>query len=166
MVCSVRQHPLSAGSGRKRYNTLDFAQQNRVPTGHFHPYWKPRIKGICHPFEIPAVLKSVYTNQKTVFAPTHPKTKNPHSRSDRKERLWGLLMPRSARHSCLHYWESVIYRKFTVNLPASSSVNGRPKEKAATVAALSRCFSFNSDRCSLSQHKICSVLSGSISSIF
>jgi len=34
-----------------------------VPTGCFHPYWKPGIKGICHPFEIPAVLKSVYTNQ-------------------------------------------------------------------------------------------------------
>ena len=26
IVCSVRQHPLSAGSGRKRYNTLDFTQ--------------------------------------------------------------------------------------------------------------------------------------------
>jgi hypothetical protein len=25
-----------------------------VPTGRFHPYWKPRIKGIFHPFEIPA----------------------------------------------------------------------------------------------------------------
>ena len=64
MVCSVRQHPLSGNSGRKRYNTLDFARQNRVPTGRFHPYWKPRIQGICHPFEIPAVLKSVYTNRK------------------------------------------------------------------------------------------------------
>ena len=35
-----------------------------MPTGCFHPYWKPRIKGICHPFEIPAVLKPVYTNRK------------------------------------------------------------------------------------------------------
>ena len=54
MACSVRQHPLSGNSGRKRYNTLDFARQNRVPTGCFLPYWKPGIKGICYPFEIPA----------------------------------------------------------------------------------------------------------------
>ena len=63
MVCSARKHPLSSVSGRRRYNTLDFALQNRVPTGCFHPYWKPRIKGSAHPFEIPAVLKSVYTNR-------------------------------------------------------------------------------------------------------
>ena len=97
MVYSVRQHPLSGNSGRKRYNTLDFPQENRVPTGRFHPYWKPRIKGICHPFEIPAVLKSVYTNLKTVFASTHPKTqKSPQSILQQgEERLWGFSMPHS-----------------------------------------------------------------------
>jgi len=97
MVCSVRQHPLSGTSGRKRYNTLDFARQNRVPTERFHPYWKPRIKGTCHPFEIPAVLKSVYTNRKTVFASTHPKTqKSPQSILRKgEERLWGFSMPHS-----------------------------------------------------------------------
>ena len=57
MVCSARKHPLSSVSGRRRYNTLDFPQENRVPTGRFHPYWKPRIKGICYPFEIPARLR-------------------------------------------------------------------------------------------------------------
>ena len=57
MVCSARKHPLSSVSGRRRYNTLDFPTENRVPTGRFHPYWKPRIKGICHPFEIPARLR-------------------------------------------------------------------------------------------------------------
>ena len=56
MVCSIRKHPLSGNSGHKRYNTLDFAQQNRVPTGRFHPYWKPRSKGTCSPFTIPARL--------------------------------------------------------------------------------------------------------------
>jgi len=35
---------------------------DRVPTGCFHPYWKPGGKGTCSPFTIPAVLKSVYTN--------------------------------------------------------------------------------------------------------
>jgi len=29
-----------------------------------HPYWKPRSKGTCSPFTIPAVLKSAYTNRK------------------------------------------------------------------------------------------------------
>ena len=40
-VCSARKHPLSCVSGRRRYNTLDFPTENRVPTGHFRPYWKP-----------------------------------------------------------------------------------------------------------------------------
>jgi len=31
--------------------------------GVFTPIGNPRIKGICNPFEIPAVLKSVYTNR-------------------------------------------------------------------------------------------------------
>ena len=51
MVCSGSQHPLSSVSGRRRYNTLDFPQENRVPTGRFQPYWKPRIQGICYPLE-------------------------------------------------------------------------------------------------------------------
>jgi len=62
MACSARKHPLSSVNGRRRYNTLDFPAENRVPTGRFRPYWKPRIKGISHPFEIPAVLKFVPTN--------------------------------------------------------------------------------------------------------
>ena len=64
MACSRRQHPLSSVSGRRRYNTLDFPTENRVPTGRFHPYWKPGSQGTSSPFTIPAVLKSVYTNQK------------------------------------------------------------------------------------------------------
>ena len=64
MVCSARKHPLSSVSGRRRYNTLDFPTENRVPTGRFHPYWKPRINGICHPFEIPARLRICTHKQK------------------------------------------------------------------------------------------------------
>ncbi len=57
MVCSARKHPLSSVSGRRRYNTLDFPTENRVPTGRFHPYWKPRSKGTSSPFTIPARLR-------------------------------------------------------------------------------------------------------------
>ena len=64
MVCSVRKHSLSSVSGRRRYNTLDFPTENRVPTGRFRPYWKPRIKGICNPFEIPARLRICTHKQK------------------------------------------------------------------------------------------------------
>ena len=38
--------PLSSVSGRKRYNTLDFAKQNRVPTGRLAPLLEtPRQRG-------------------------------------------------------------------------------------------------------------------------
>ena len=57
MVCSGSKHPLSSVSGRRRYNTLDFPTENRVPTGCFHPYWKPRSQGTCSPFTIPARLR-------------------------------------------------------------------------------------------------------------
>ena len=57
MACSVRKHPLSSVSGRRRYNTLDFPTENRVPTGRFRPYWKPRSQGTCSPFTIPARLR-------------------------------------------------------------------------------------------------------------
>ena len=93
MVCSVRQHPLSGTSGRKRYNTLDFALQNRVPTWRFRPYWKPRIQGICYPFEIPAVLESVPTSCKSKLADSDPKTKNPQRvPQTRRGILWGFVV--------------------------------------------------------------------------
>ena len=72
MVCSARKHPLSSVSGRRRYNTLDFPTENRVPTGRFRPYWKPRIKGICHPFEIPARLRICTHKLKNEFVITDP----------------------------------------------------------------------------------------------
>ena len=63
-ACSARKHPLSSVSGRRRYNTLDFPAENRAPTGRFHPYWKPLIKGICNPFKIPARLRICTHKQK------------------------------------------------------------------------------------------------------
>jgi hypothetical protein len=71
-VCSARKHPLSSVSGRRRYNTLDFPTENRVPTGHFHPYWKPWIQGICYPFEIPARLRICTHKLKNRFVITDP----------------------------------------------------------------------------------------------
>ena len=72
MVCSGSQHPLSSVSGRRRYNTLDFPTENRVPTGRFHPYWKPRIQGICHPLENPARLRICTHKLKIGFVSTDP----------------------------------------------------------------------------------------------
>ncbi len=40
--------PLSSVSGRKRYNTLDFASKIVCQQGFSRPYWKPRAKGF-HP---------------------------------------------------------------------------------------------------------------------
>ena len=40
--------PLSSVSGRKRYNTLDFPKENRVPTGMLlAPIGNPEPKGLC-----------------------------------------------------------------------------------------------------------------------
>ena len=106
MVCSVRQHPLSGNSGRKRYNTLDFARQNRVPTGRFRPYWKPRIKGICHPFEISAVLKSVYTNRENavcIYTSQNEKipTVDPPARRGKTVGIFKCRIHRNGRNSCV-----------------------------------------------------------------
>ena len=95
MLCSARKHPLSSGSGRKRYNTLDFARQNRVPTGRFRPYWKPRIKGICHPFAIPARFRICVHKPKNGFVTANPETqKIPGESLLRKEESSGDFLCR------------------------------------------------------------------------
>ena len=126
MVCSARKHPLSSVSGRKRYNTLDFARQNRVPTGRFHPYWKPRIKGICHPFEIPARFKiCIYKPEKRCLHLHIPKRKNPHSRSSEKERKdcgdFRCRIHWNGRNSCvIHRYGCAIFGTLT-SVPARGS---------------------------------------------
>ena len=56
-------------------------------TGRFHLYWKPRIKGICHSFEIPARFEiCIYKPEKRCLYLHIPKRKNPHSRSSVNER--------------------------------------------------------------------------------
>ena len=105
-ACSVRQHPLSGTSGRKRYNTLDFACKIVCQQGAFTPIGNPEshhpqmacnaqppqaalsaCKGICHPFEIPARFEiCIYKPEKRCLHLHIPKRKNPHSRSSQKER--------------------------------------------------------------------------------
>ena len=88
-ACSARKHPLSSVSGRRRYNTLDFPQENRVPTGRFHPYWKPRIQGICYPFEIPARLCMCSYKLKNSFSiHIHKRKKSQRVPLARKGILW------------------------------------------------------------------------------
>ena len=47
--------PLSSVSGRKRYNTLDFASKIVCQQGCSRPYWKPRAKGL-HPSGHPHIF--------------------------------------------------------------------------------------------------------------
>ncbi|MDY2982185.1 MAG: hypothetical protein SOT00_02230 [Eubacteriales bacterium] len=56
--------PLSSVSGRKRYNTLDFPKENRVPTGMLRaPIGNPAPKGIF-PLKFLIFLAGAYTNCK------------------------------------------------------------------------------------------------------
>ena len=60
----VWRHPLFRVSRKQRYNTLDFAKQNRVPTGMLHaPIGNPASKGIF-PSELP--IFSSQTGTQTV----------------------------------------------------------------------------------------------------
>ena len=94
MACLVRQHPLSGNSGRKRYNTLDFPQENRVPTGRFHPYWKPRSKGTCSPFTIPARLRICGHKLKNgLQTQIHKRKKSQSVPPSRRGILWEYIMP-------------------------------------------------------------------------
>ena len=107
-VCSARKHPLSNVSGRGRYNTLDFPTENRVPTGRFHPYWKPRINGICHPFEIPARLRiCTHKQKKRVCDYRSINAKNPTAiPPKRRGKTVGFLLCRihwNGRNSCVAY---------------------------------------------------------------
>ena len=95
-VCSARKHPLSSVSGRRRYNTLDFPTENRVPTGRFHPYWKPRIQGICYPFEIPARLRiSTHKPKKQVCDYRSINAKNPTDSIREEDAICEISMPHS-----------------------------------------------------------------------
>lgn len=52
-VCLAWGQPLSSVSGRKRYNTLDFAAQNRVPTGCCSPLLETQSQRDCIPLDTP-----------------------------------------------------------------------------------------------------------------
>lgn len=68
--------PLSSVSGRKRYNTLDFASKIVCQQGCSRPYWKPRAKGF-HPFGYPHHFLTNGTHiEKTAFYHVGPFLEN------------------------------------------------------------------------------------------
>ena len=90
MACSKSKHPLSSVSGRKRYNTLDFTWQSRVPTRCFHPYWKPGSQGTCSPFTIPARLCiCIYKPRKCLYEHIPKRKKSPEFSSEKKRNSLG-----------------------------------------------------------------------------
>ena len=105
MECSGSQHPLSSVSGRRRYNTLDFPQDNRVPTGCFHPYWKTRSQGTCSPFTIPARLCiCTHKQKKRVCEYRSINAKIPERSSRKKRNSLGFSLCRihiNGRNSCV-----------------------------------------------------------------
>lgn len=56
--------PLSSVSGRKRYNTLDFASKIVCQQGCSRPYWKPCVKGDSPPLNTPYFLRCEYPSCK------------------------------------------------------------------------------------------------------
>ena len=119
---NLQNLPLAASfgcCGNKRYNTLDFPTENRVPTGCFHPYWKPRSKGTSSPFTIPARFEiCIYKPEKRCLHLHIPKRKNPHSRSSEKERKacgdFQCHIHRNGRDSCVtHCCGGAILRTLT-----------------------------------------------------
>ena len=62
-ACSRTEQPLSADRGRKRSNTLDFPQENRVPTGRFPPIGNPEVKEPAVPLQSQPVYASVPTTE-------------------------------------------------------------------------------------------------------
>lgn len=50
--CALFSHlqPLSRASGHKRYNTLDFPAENRVPSGTLFPYGTPCQQAVSHAY--------------------------------------------------------------------------------------------------------------------
>ena len=119
--------PLSRVIGRKRYNTLDFADKvvchetagfigfflpRRAlpsigcllprercplwipqPTGRSRPHWKPRAKGICHPFGIPARFEMGTHKWKMVCGHSFQNAKIPQAILYQRGKSVGFSLP-------------------------------------------------------------------------
>ena len=59
-----RSQPLSRVSRKQRYNTLDFAEQNRVPTGMLAPLLETQRQRGFSPLNAPYFLRREYPNCK------------------------------------------------------------------------------------------------------
>ena len=93
-----------------------------MPTGCFHPYWKPGSQGTCSPFTIPAVLKSVYTNRKNgVCIYTSQNTKIPTVDPPTERKDCGdfqCRIQRSGRNSCVMHRCGVASFRTRIRVPA------------------------------------------------
>ena len=61
------------------------------PTGRSRPYWKPRAKGICHPFGIPARFEMSTHKWKMVCGHSFQNEIIPRASSGKKMKFWGLF---------------------------------------------------------------------------
>ena len=108
-LCSARKHPLSSGSGRQRYNTLDLASkivchETAGFIGFFLPrralpsigclpprqrcrLWKPLPRERC-PFGIPARFEMSTHKLEHGFVDTHFKTQKTRASSFKKIMSW------------------------------------------------------------------------------
>ena len=93
-----------------------------MPTGFFHPYWKPKSKGTCSPFTNPVRFEiCIYKPEKPCLHLHIPKRKNPHSRSSGKERKdcgdFGFRIHRTERNSCVtHRCGNAVFRTHIIFL--------------------------------------------------
>ena len=91
MVCPVWRQPLSRVSGRKRYNTLDFAEQGRVPTGCYSPLLETLSQGDI-PLRTPHFSSLVSTQtvkiQFVADAKKMQKESSAHELQKRKSSFW------------------------------------------------------------------------------
>lgn len=55
----------------QRYNTLDFAEQSRVPTGASRPYWKPCAEGLAAPLRCISSTCEIKDFESHLWTPRH-----------------------------------------------------------------------------------------------
>lgn len=84
--------PLSSVSGRKRYNTLDFASKIVCQQGCSRPYWKPRAEGLYPSGHPPVFVTCVYTNlPQLVYCTLSENTKIPQTSSYNWDVICGIF---------------------------------------------------------------------------
>ncbi len=88
-----RSQPLSSVSRKQRYNTLDFPEENRVPTGMLlAPIGNPEPRD-CTPLDTPVFVTCVYTNlPRLVYCTLSENTKIPQTSSYNGDEICGIFL--------------------------------------------------------------------------